>query len=254
MLQLKLRKHLLAASFLAVTSAMGGVCHAGYKNSLIQPLTGADTLLTTYVSKSRISGALEKDANGMLVMDENNNFNFTFDGDIFYPITSPFNGKLLATSGPIGTVSGTVLFPQEFAQLAFETYAFMTGQGPLPAIPPVIHWTMKDITIVDGGTTYVPIQSTPEEMGLYGRAFTGLGPVEIGQLGGMSMSVRMGGCFAVQAVDGVEAGKIGTYCLNSTFTFDLSGIDPGNPMQSTITGTGSSNCTTVVQTPLQMPQ
>jgi len=269
MLATQFNKSILIAGALLTAASFSTISHAKPMGPSIQPLSGADTLLSTYVSKSRISGALEKDGDGKLIMDENYNFLFTFDGDIFYPVTSAFDGKLQGTSGPIGAVSGTVLFPQEFAQLAFGAYAFMTGQGSLPAIPPVIHWKMRNIKIVDGGTTYVPLNndgsetmtSAPEDMGLYGRAFTGLGPVEMGQLDvngdgnpDMSMSVRMGGCFAVQAIDGVEAGKIGTYCLNSTFTFDLSGIDLSNPMQSTITGIGSSNCTTVLHTPMQMPQ
>ena len=266
----RLKKSVIIGSILATTAAFSNASYAGRFKDYIQPLSGADTLLSTYVSKSRISGALRKES-GYLVTDDGTstgNFLFDFSGDIYYPITSPFDGKLKATSGPIGTVSGTVLFPQEFAQLAFAAYGAMTGLGPAldpAAIPASIHWTMQDITIVDAGTTYVPIPSDPEDMGLYGRAFTGLGPVEMGQLDvdgngapDMSMSVRMGGCFAVQAVDGVEAGRIGTYCLNSTFTFDLSGInysqDPMVAATSTITGIGSSNCTTVLHTPMQMPE
>lgn len=266
----RLNKSIIIGSMLAATVAFSNASYAGRFKDYIQPLSGADTLLNTYVSKSRISGALRKDpTDTYLVTDDGTptgNFLFDFSGDIYYPITSPIDGKLVATSGPIGTVSGTVLFPQEFAQLAFAAYGAMTGLGPAldpAAIPASIHWTMQDITIVDGGTTYVPIPSAPEDMGLYGRAFTGLGPVEMGQLDvdgngapDMSMSVRMGGCFAVAAVEGVEAGKIGTYCLNSTFTFDLSGIvydpDPMVAATSTITGIGSSNCTTVVQTPMAM--
>ena len=253
----KSKKSMLVGSLLAATFTVSGPSQAVSDNvsdnAQVQALTGADTLLTTYFSKSRIEGALEKDpTTGDLVMDENGNFKFNFDGGIYYPVTRQFDGKLESTKGPIGTVSGTALFPPEFAQLAFEVYAYVNGLGPMPAIPPVIHWTMDDITIVDAGTTYVPIISPPEEMGLDGKAFTGLGPVEIGQLDGLSMSVRMGGCFAVAAVDGVEAGKVGTYCLNSTFTFDLLGIDLGNPMQSTITGKGTSNCTTVLHTPPMM--
>jgi len=267
----KKRKSLLVSSMLAATVAFSNVSYAGWLKDYVQPLSGADTLLSTYVSKSRISGELRKEG-GYLVTDDGTptgNFLFDFSGNIYYPITSPIDGKLKATSGPIGTVEGTVLFPQEFAQLAFAAYGAMTGLGPAlkpEDIPASIHWTMDNIKIVDGGTTYVPIPSAPEDMGLYGRAFTGLGPVEMGQLEvgvdddgvDMSMSVRMGGCFAVQAVEGVEAGKIGTYCLNSTFTFDLSGInyspDPLVAATSTITGIGSSNCTTVLHTPMQMSQ
>jgi len=68
----------------------------------------------------------------------------------------------------------------------------------------------------------------------------------MGQLSASSLSVRMGGCFAVQVVSVPLAGKIGTYCLNSTFTFDLSGINFSNPMASTLNGSGTSNCWTVM--------
>jgi len=261
-------KSVLIAGALLTAASFSTISQAKPMGASGQPLSGADTVLTTYVSKSRIAGALRKE-NGYLLTDNgmpDGNFLFDFSGDIYYPVTSPSDGKLLKTTGPIGTVSGTVLFPQEFAQLAFAAYGAMTGMGPAldpAAIPASIHWLMDNITIVDAGTTYVPIPSGPEEMGLDGRAFTGLGPVEMGMLDvdgdgnpDMSMSVRMGGCFAVQAVDGVEAGKIGTYCLNSTFTFDLSGIvysqDPMEAATSSITGIGSSNCTTVLHTPMQM--
>lgn len=85
-----------------------------------------------------------------------------------------------------------------------------------------------------------------------GRAFTGLGPVELGQLSAESMTVRMAGCSAVVGVAGPNAGKVGTLCLNGSFTFDLAGINLSNPMQSTITGTGTSNCITVLHTPMAM--
>lgn len=251
----KIKKSMLIGSLLMAAFSISGTSYANTKMS-IQPLTGIDTMLSTYVSKSKISGTLEKDAYGNLALDANGNFKFNFTGSIYYPITSPLNGKLLGTSGPIGTVSGQVAFPQSFASLAFGVYGWlMNGADPsqMPAIPPIIRWSMNDITIVDAGTTYVPIPNSPD-MALEGRAFTGLGPVEIGQVlsgaDGLSMSVRMGGCFAVQAVSGPEAGKIGTYCLNSTFTFDLSGINLSNPMQSTLNGTGTSNCFTVLHKPM----
>lgn len=245
---------ILLGSVLVASLAFSQAGHAMGKG-FIQPLSGIDTLLTTIVSKSKIAGSLEKDAYGNLALDANGNFKFNFSGKIYYPVTNPLNGELVATSGPIGTVAGQVAFPQSFAGLAFSIYGWlMNGADPsqMPAIPSIIRWSMNDITIVDAGTTYRPIANA--DMALEGRAFTGLGPAEIGQLlngsNGLSMSVRMGGCFAVKSESGPHAGKVGTYCLNSTFTFDLSGINLTNPMQSTINGTGTSNCWTVLHNPI----
>ncbi len=271
MIEKQISKLMLFAGVVLAAASFSSHSYAWGTKHWIQPLSGADTQLTTYLSKSRISGELRKE-NGYLVTDSGTpegNFLFDFSGNIYFPIASPSTGKLLATSGPIGTVSGTALFPPEFASLAFAAYGAMTEQGPEldpAAIPASIHWQMDNITIVQGETTYAPIPSGPEEMGLDGRAFTGLGPVEMGQLEvgvdgdgvDMSMSVRMGGCFAVVATEGVEEGKVGTYCLNSTFTFDLSGInfspDPMVAATSSITGIGTSNCTTVLHTPMQMSE
>lgn len=240
----------LAGAFLAVA-----VPHA-HAAAFLQPLSGVDSMLTTIVSKSRISGGLAKDASGNLAMDANMNFMFNFSGNVFFPVANPLNGQLEATSGPIGTVSGQAAFPPEFASLAIQTYAWLkNGANPaeMPAMPSKINWTMNDLTVVMGGTTYRPLPNA--DMSLEGRAFTGLGPVEIGRLlngsKGLSMSVRMGGCLAMQGVSGPQAGKIGTQCMNGTFTFDLSGINLNNPMASTLNGTGTSNCWLVLQKPMQ---
>ena len=245
------KKSVLTGTALAVGLSLASIGHAAPT-----PLNGVDTLLTTVVSKSKIKGGLEKDANGNLAMDVNGNFKFNFSGNVYYPLTNPLNGQLVATSGPTGTVSGQAAFPPAFAGLAFQVYGWlMSGADPanMPAIPPKIDWGMNDLTIVQAGTTYRPI-TNPDGLGLDGRAFTGLGPVEIGQIlngpNGMSMSVRMGGCLAVQGVSGPNAGKVGTECLNSTFTFDLSGITLDNPMASTLDGTGTSNCWMVLQKPM----
>ena len=249
--QSKVKKSFLASAVLAATFAFGGTAQAA---SPIQPLSGVDTLLTTIATKSKITGTLEKDANGMLVMDANG-FKFNFSGNVYTPVINGFNGTLMGTSGPTGTVSGQASFPPAFAQLAMQVYGWLqSGADPanMPAIPSKIDWSMNDLTIVHAGTTYRPVANP--DLGMQARAFTGLGPVEIGQIlngpNGMSMSVRMGGCIAMQAVSGPHAGKIGTQCLNGTFTFDLSGIDLANPMASTLNGTGTSNCWMVLQKPM----
>ena len=216
-------------------------------------LSGVDNLLTTIATKSMISGGLAKNADGMLDMDANGNFMFNYSGDVYRPITKS-NGELVNLGAPIGTVQGQAAFPPQFAMMAIGMYAYVQGVGPMPEVPSKIDWTMNDVTITVDGTTYEPIDNP--DMGLNARAFTGLGPVEIGQVldgDGLSMSVRMGGCYAVQATSGPEAGKIGTECLNGTFTFDLSGINLANPFYSTLNGTGTSNCFTVLHEPMAMP-
>ena len=243
---------------LTVATSLIGTAYAGKGGKVWEPLSGVDTMLTTIATKSMITGELAKDANGMLLMDSKGNFMFNYSGDVYRPITNS-SGKLISLGGPIGTVQGQAAFPPEFAMLAFGVYGYLNG-GPMPEIPSKIDWTMNDIAITVDGTTYVPLgdSNDTDNMGLDARAFTGLGPVEIGQVlngaDGMSMSVRMGGCFAVVAENGPEAGKIGTECLNGSFTFDLSGINlnPGFEMYSTLKGTGTSNCFTVMHEPMMM--
>lgn len=250
---------LMAGTLFGATASADSTVAAPVPPPFVNPLSGADSLLTTFFSKSKISGGIRKNADGTLAINpDTGDAPFDFSGQIYYPVTTSTDGSLVGTYGPIGTVSGTVIFPKAFSDLAFGFVGYLNG-GPMPTIPPVIKWTMAKIKIVDAGTTYVPLGDANvnnDPMGLAGRAFTGLGPVEVGTLlngaDGMSMSVRMGGCFAVQAIDGPNAGKIGTYCLNSTFTFDLSKINTADPMHSSIPGTGSSNCITVLQTPMQM--
>ena len=244
------KKALLTSTILAIGLSVTSIGHA----ASTQKLSGVDKLLTTIVSKSKIKGGLEKDANGVLVTDAIGNFKFNYSGDIYYPATSPLTGQLTGTVGPVGKVSGQAGFPMEFANLAIQIYAWLqSGADPtlMPAIPSKINWVMNDITIQAYGNTYRPIDNP--DMALDGRAFTGLGPVEIGVLlndsDGTSLSVRMGGCFAVQGVSGPNTGKVGTQCMNGTFTFDLAGIDLTNPMASTLNGTGTSNCTTVLHKP-----
>ena len=83
----KFKKSMLVGSLLAATVTLSGPSHAisenVSENANVQPLTGADTLLSTYVSKSRIDGALRKDDEGNLVMDEDGNFSFDFAGNIY---------------------------------------------------------------------------------------------------------------------------------------------------------------------------
>jgi hypothetical protein len=223
-------------------------------------LPPVDNFLTTLIDKSVIAGSIEKDQAGMIAVDANGNLKFNYTGKIYAVATSGGSGQLKALESVIGSIQGQASFPMSFAGLAMGMKAYMDGVGPLPAISPVIPWTCNSCRMVVGNTTYVSIvdlsgqnlfsDDAINDMRMQGRAFTGLGPVEIGKLSAQSMSVRMAGCSAVVGVDGPNAGMLGTLCLNGTFTFDLAGIDLSNPMASNIVGTGTSNCITVLHTPI----
>jgi hypothetical protein len=218
-----------------------------------------DSLLTTTIEKSVISGSIGKDANNQLIVDSNNNLNFNYSGDVFSVATGK-NGQLVSLADKIGTIQGQASFPMSFAGLAMGMKAYLDGVGPMPSVPAKIDWTCNHCTLVVGDNQYISVVDAPDmfsaqaidDMRMKGRAFTGIGPVEIGKLSAQSMSVRMAGCSAVVGVAGPDKGKMGTMCLNGTFTFDLSGINLANPMSSDIKGTGTSNCTAVMQTPLAM--
>ena len=97
-------------------------------------------------------------------------------------------------------------------------------------------------------------------MGMEGRAFTGLTPASFNPMD-KTISVRMAGCSALVAIAGPHAGKVGTLCMNSTATFDVSGAKPifdmsgdkpkliGYEPDSRISAKGTSNCVTVLHTP-----
>jgi len=221
-------------------------------------LPPVDNFLTTMFDKSVIAGSIDKDpATGMIAMDGNGNMKFSYSGSI-HAVTTGSDATLNALGNVVGSIQGQASFPMSFACLAMGMKSYLDGVGPMPSVPYVIDWTCNTCTMVIGGTTYRSIVDVSNDAGavaamrLQGRAFTGLGPVEVGGLSAQSMSVRMAGCSAVMGVSGPNSGKVGTLCLNGTFTFDLSGINLANPMASDIRGTGTSNCVTVLHTPMQM--
>lgn len=225
------------------------------------PLPPIDGLLTTMFDKSVISGSIAKDpATDTFTFDAAGSLMFNYSGKVYSVETNKRNGKLTELEKAVGTVEGQAAFPMSFAQMAMGMKAYLDGAGPMPSVPAIIDWTCNHCNLVIGDSTYQSIVDTTgmfdaasvEAMRMKGRAFTGLGPVEVGQLSAQSMSVRMAGCSAVVGVAGPDKGKLGTLCLNGTFTFDLSGINLANPMMSDIKGTGTSNCVTVMHKPLAM--
>jgi len=247
-------------------SVLAGLAVVSTSSRADTPLPPVDRFQTILIDKSVIAGAVTG-------MDELGNLKFEYTGKIYSVETNRKTAQLKELADEVGSIAGTAAFPMSFAEIALGMKAFMDGNIPMPdmsQMPPVINWTCNTCTMVVNGTTYRSIvdmqgvfpDASIQAMRMQGRAFTGLGPVEMGMLSAQSMSVRMAGCSAVVGVAGPNAGKVGTLCLNGTFTFDLSGIvytmvngQPVPDMQNTqIRGTGTSNCITVLHTPMAMPQ
>jgi hypothetical protein len=161
---------------------------------------------------------------------------FDSDGNILYPISGPVYATMVnpstgETMGAVqerGEVNAVPVFDQSFFGLA--------DPGGWGGLPPTLPWTMSEFAMSIGGTTFTII----EGMELTGRAFPGLGPVEDPMTTG-TLALRMAGCAGVQADgEGRYANKVGSLCLNGTFTF-----------QQNFDGKGVSNCTIVLHDPLQ---
>jgi hypothetical protein len=254
-MKIQLLKNYLAAT--AVIIGLGFSAATLADGTKLPPL---DSFLSTMINKSMISGSIQKDATGNIIVDANGNMMFDYTGKVYSVATNPMNSKLMGLPNVVGSVKGQASFPMSFAQLAMGMKAYLDGVGPKPTVPATIDFTCNHCTLVIGDSTYITIAdattmfdaATIEAMRMKGRAFTGEGPVEVGQLSRQSMSVRMAGCSAVVGIAGSDKGKLGSLCMNSTLTFDLTGINLAAPMSSTINGNGNSNCITVMHTPLAM--
>jgi len=253
-------------------------------------LTPQDAMVTTVYDKSVINGSLAQDASGNLVYDKHGNARFVYTG-VIYPVqTDAATGELKAIGGAIGNIEGEAAFPKDFVAMSAGVNALMqsmtdgTWDGTMPKMPSVVPWTCNHCYMNVAGTTYVSIVDVLDpdspmynaamaskldaglldgatgalnNLGMDGRAFTGLTPASFDPAT-RTMSVRMAGCSALVAINGPHAGKVGTLCMNSTATFnvsnavatfDTSGHQTGYTATSQITANGSSNCVTVLHTP-----
>lgn len=139
-------------------------------------------------------------------------------GIVLATVTDSSTGETVGGYNQVGTITATVEFPTSFFGL----------MGNWSALPSTLPWTMQnDFSFSVGGSTLVI------EEGLDGRAFPHLGPVEDPNVSG-TMALRMAGCMGVREVsgEGDYASKVGTLCLNGTFSFDQQ-----------FNGAGVSNCT-----------
>ncbi len=164
--------------------------------------------------------------NGDMYNPDNVTIIYPIAGQVYATVTDGVTGESLGSYNQVGTVSATALFSTEF-------FGLMGDWSTLPATMP---WTMdSDFAMNVGGSTFQMDES------LTGRAFPHLGPVQDPMLTG-TMALRMAGCAGVRETSGAGdyAGKVGTLCMNGTFTFD-----------QTFTGVGVSNCSIALHDPLQ---
>lgn len=184
------------------------------KGNLYNPNTPSLTVVNTI-----------SEVNGYVADMTDTHFIYPLSGDVYATVTDGGTGETLGAYTTVGSIAATALFGLEFGMLPTHDW------GDLPATLP---WTMSDDFAMEvDGTTF----SFEEE--LTGRAFPHLGPVENPMETG-TMALRMSGCAGIRANDqGEYAGKVGTLCLNGTFTFD-----------EFFNGVGVSNCSIAIHDPL----
>ena len=236
-------------------------------------------------------GTTSSTCTGPLVYDKAGNARFEYTGKIYAVTTNNQTGELITLANQIGDISGEAAFPKVFVTLSTAVNGLMqqmidgTWNGQMPQMPSVIEWTCNHCDMTVGGSRYVSIadvldQDSPmyntdmaakfnaglmdgasgalNNMRMQGRAFTGLTPATFDPAT-RTMGIRMAGCSALVAIDGPQAGKVGTLCMNATAVFDVSGTkatgmdaNTGMPIYdetSQISAEGSSNCVTVMHKP-----
>ena len=155
------------------------------------------------------------------------NILYPISGVVRAVVTNSNDGQSLGGFSEVGVISATAKFSTQFFGLL----------GDWSMLPPTMPWEMGDdfVLNVNGSTLEIAEPLT-------GRAFPHLGPVENPADTG-TMALRMGGCMGIRETSGMgdHAGKVGTLCLNGTFTFDPE-----------FNGVGVSNCTIALHDPLIM--
>ncbi len=222
-----LMKNLLKSIVLTATLLTSVTLHAA-DSRLINPNSPNLTVENTI---SEVDGAIGGflDSNGNVNGDPTNPDNvsilYPIAGTVYATVTDGNTGETLGTFNTIGSVSATALFDVSFFGL--------TGDWSL--LPETMPWTMMDdFRMQVNGSTFKFVEK------LTGRAFPRLGPVEDPAVTG-TLALRMAGCAGVREISGAGAyaNKVGTLCLNGTFTFDAD-----------FNGKGVSNCTIAIHDPI----
>lgn len=222
------KKKLGAVAAIVITMAAASAQAAGPKFSLYNPNPEPLSVTNTISEVNGYVGGFIDSAgniNGDMYNPDNVTIIYPIAGEVYATVTNNLTGETLGSYGQVGNVSATALFSTTF-------FGLMGDWSQLPATMP---WSMDNDFIMNvGGSTF----ALEEE--LTGRAFPHLGPVENPMETG-TMALRMAGCAGVREVSGSGdyAGKVGTLCMNGTFTFD-----------QTFNGVGVSNCSIALHDPL----
>ena len=177
--------------------------------------------------------------NGDMYDPANQHIVYPISGDVYATVTDDDTGVTLGSYLNRGSISATVTFETSFFGLLMQ---------PWQNLGATLEWTMNNdlthltnpltkepfgtFTMVVDGTTFYFVEE------LTGRAFPHVGPVENPMETGTS-ALRMSGCAGIRANDeGAYANKVGTLCLNGTFSFDLE-----------FGGHGVSNCSIAIHDP-----
>ena len=158
---------------------------------------------------------------------------YPISGPVYATMVNPATGETMGAVQERGAVNATPAFDVSFFGLADPT----KPPGDWSHLPPTLPWTMNEFQMSLGGSTFEIVDGMP----LTGRAFPGLGPVEDPYETG-TLTLRMSGCAGVREATGMGryANKVGSLCLNGTFTFN-----------NDFSGQGVSNCTIVLHDPIQ---
>ena len=222
---------LLAVSSMSAIAGEGGVTGGMKVGQLVNPNPPSLTVNSTV---SRVEGYVAGFTceNGDFTGDPMEgcdggpaaNISYPISGMVRAVVTNSNNGETLGGFSEIGTISATASFSTQFFGL----------KDDWSVLPPTMPWSMGDDFSLNVNGSILEIAEP-----LTGRAFPHLGPVENPMETG-TLSLRMGGCMGVRETSGMgdHAGKVGTLCLNGTFTFD-----------NDFNGVGVSNCTIALHDP-----
>lgn len=216
---------------LAATALMcsSNTAFSGNANGVFNPNTPSLTVVNTISDVQGHVGGFVDNAgnfNGDMMNPNNVTIVYPIAGSVHATFTDNNSGETIGSLHEKGTISATVEFPTSF-------FGLMGDWSVLPATMP---WSMRDdFAMKVGGSTFEMVEV------LTGRAFPHLGPVENPMETG-TMALRMAGCAGIRETsgEGAYAGKVGTLCLNGTFSFD-----------EQFNGAGVSNCTIAVHDALQ---
>lgn len=190
-----------------------------------EPLTIVNTMSEVQGS---VGGFVDSSGNinGDMTNPDNVTILYPIAGDVYTTVTDGTTGETLGSFNQEGSISATAAFSTSFFGLL----------GDWSLLPATLPWTMQnDFTLTVGDSIF------RLEEPLTGRAFPRLGPVEDPQVTG-TMALRMAGCAGIRETSGggEYAGKVGTICMNGTFTFEAN-----------FDGIGVSNCTLALHDPIQ---